>query len=215
MGPNPPCENDTLCGDWRGRCPKTVDFLRFLICARDTLCGDWRGLFTISHSSCTSTTPIPAERRARTSKIVKDSFCASTTPIPAEGRARKSEIVKSPARATSCGDWRGRCAKTGGFLRFLTCPREDWRGGLHENAGKMLLFQVGTGLRVCLVVTRLLLAVAGPELESCLVSAAFKLESQQRESGSQRVHLQLRLKSKGCHVAASAARRELARRTCS
>ena len=37
MGPNPPCENDTLCGDWRGRCPKPEDFLRFLTC------GDWRG----------------------------------------------------------------------------------------------------------------------------------------------------------------------------
>ena len=44
------------------------------------------------------------------------------------------------------------------------------------------------GLRVCLVVTRLLLAVTGSGLESCLVSATFKLESQQRESGLQRVH---------------------------
>ena len=41
-------------------------------------------------------------------------------------------------------------------------------------------------MRVCLVVPRLLLAVTGPGLESCLVSTAFKLESQQRESGSQR-----------------------------
>ena len=43
MGPNPPCENDTLCGDWRGRCPKTEDCLRFFRGARATLCGDWRG----------------------------------------------------------------------------------------------------------------------------------------------------------------------------
>ena len=39
MGPNPPCENDTLCEDWRRRCPKTEDFLRFLRFARDALRG--------------------------------------------------------------------------------------------------------------------------------------------------------------------------------
>ena len=49
-------------------------------------------------SFCTSTTPIPAEGRARTAGIVKKTlgFCASTTPIPAEGRAGKFKIAKEP-----------------------------------------------------------------------------------------------------------------------
>ena len=33
-----------------------------------------------------------------------------------------------PARATLCGDRRGRGAKTHGFLRFLTCSRDPLRG---------------------------------------------------------------------------------------
>ena len=33
-----------------------------------------------------------------------------------------------PARATLCGDRRGRGANTHGFLRFLTCSRDPLRG---------------------------------------------------------------------------------------
>ena len=48
MGPNPPCENETFCGDWRGRCPTTEDFFRFLSCARDPL----RGSCVSNRSRC-------------------------------------------------------------------------------------------------------------------------------------------------------------------
>ena len=56
------------------------------------------------HSESALTHTIPAERRARTSEIVKVlSFCTSTTPIPAEGRAhlrhrKKSSVFPHPPR---------------------------------------------------------------------------------------------------------------------
>ena len=53
------------------------------------------------------------------------------------------------ARATLCGDRRGRGAKTHGFLRFLTCSRDPLRGSAWSRC-RLLLFELVLGS--CLVV---------------------------------------------------------------
>ena len=169
MGPNPPCEKDTLCGDWRGRCPKSC------------------GLFTISD--------LPARPSAGIGVVDVQKlrtfydFCGARATLCVDWRGR------CPKTETLCV-WRDRCAKNCGLFtisdlparpsagicvvdvqKLRTCPRDPLQGLAWWIASR------SAGLRVCLVVARLLLAVTGPGLESCLVSAACMLDSQQRESG--------------------------------
>ena len=51
------------------------------------------------------------------------------------------------ARATLCGDRRGRGAKTHGFLRFLRCSRDPLRGSRCKNSRFFATFVVRTGPR--------------------------------------------------------------------
>ena len=94
----------TLCGDRRGRGAKTHDlFLRFLRCSRDHLRGS-------AWSRC------------------KNPWFFAISKVPARPSAGIGVVeVQKPmvfcdfcgARATLCGDRRGRGAKTRGFLRLL------------------------------------------------------------------------------------------------
>ena len=101
----------TLCGDSCGQCTKTGDFLRFLRFARDSLrrfvwsmCKNW-GLFTVS---AVRTRPSAEIRVVDVQKLgTFYDFCGS--------------------RANLCGDSRGRCTKTGDFLRFLRFARDPLR----------------------------------------------------------------------------------------
>ena len=102
----------TLCGDRRGRGAKAHGFLRFLRCSRDPLRGS-------AWSRC------------------KSQWFFAISKVPARPSAgigvvevQKLEVFCDfcGARTTLCGDWRGRGAKTHGFLRFLRCPRDPLRG---------------------------------------------------------------------------------------
>ena len=93
----------TLCGDRRGRGAKTRGFLRCLTCSRDPLRGS-------------------AWSRCKNSRF----FAISKVPArPSAGigvvEVQKLEVFCDfcGARATLCGDRRGRGAKTRGFLRPL------------------------------------------------------------------------------------------------
>ena len=46
------------------------------------------------------------------------------------------------ARATLCGDRRGRGAKTHGFLRFLSCPRDPLRGSAWSRCKNQWFFAI-------------------------------------------------------------------------
>ena len=102
----------TLCGDRRGRGAKTHGFLRFLKFPRDPLRGS-------AWSRC------------------KNPLVFAISKVPARPSAGIGVVeVQKPivfcdfcgARATLCGDRRGRGAKTHGFLRFLKFPRGPLRG---------------------------------------------------------------------------------------
>ena len=101
------CSRDPLRGSAWSRC---WFFLRFLTCSRDPLRGSaWSRcknpwVFAISNLLARPSAGIGVVE-------VQRCFCDFCG-----------------ARATLCGDRRGRGAKTHGFLRFLTCSRDPLRG---------------------------------------------------------------------------------------
>ena len=117
----------TLCGDRRGRGAKTHVFLRFLTCPRDPLRGS-------AWSRCKNPWFL------RFLKFPRD---------PLRGSAW-SRCDFCGARATLCGDRRGRGAKTRGFLRFLRCSRNPLRESAWsrcKNSRFFATFLVRTGPR--------------------------------------------------------------------
>ena len=100
----------TLCGDRRGRGVKTHGFLRFLKFPRDPLRGS-------AWSRCKNPWFFAISIIARPSAGIG-------------GRGAKLKVFCDfcGARATLCGDRRGRGVKTHGFLRFLKFPRDPLWG---------------------------------------------------------------------------------------
>ena len=119
-----------LCGDRRGRGAKTHGFLRFLSCSRDPLRGSaWSRCKKLKNSRflrfrrC-SRNPLRGSARSR----CKNPWFFAISAVLAQPSAGIGVVeVQKPmvfcdfcgARATFCGDRRGRGAKTRGFLRLL------------------------------------------------------------------------------------------------
>ena len=125
----------TLCGDRRGRGAKTRGFLRFLKFPRDPL---WESAW----SRCKNPWFFPMFyllahplRESAWSRCKNPWFFAMFNLLarPSAGigvvEVQKLEVFCDfrGARATLCGDRRGRGAKTRGFLRFLKFPRDPLR----------------------------------------------------------------------------------------
>ena len=120
----------TLCGDRRGRGAKTHGFLRFPTCPRDPLRGS-------AWSRC------------------KNPWFFAISNMPARPSAGIGVVeVQKPmvfcdfqhARATLCGDRRGRGAKTHGFLRLPTCPRDPLRGSAWSRCKNSRFFAISAML---------------------------------------------------------------------
>ena len=126
----------TLCGDWRGRGAKPRGFLRFCFGPRDALRGS-------------------AWSRCKNSRFFTVLF-GPARPSAGIGvvEAQKLEVFYDfvLARATLCGDRRGRAAKTLGFFAILFGPATlcgDRRGrgakfGSRDPPGHRLLILIKT-----------------------------------------------------------------------
>ena len=117
----------TLCGDRRGRGAKTHGFLRFPTC-RATLCGDRRGRGAKTHGFLRFLRCSRNLLRGSAWSRCKNPWCFAISAVPAQPSAgigvvevQKLEVFCDfcGARATLCGNRRGRGAKTQGFLRLL------------------------------------------------------------------------------------------------
>ena len=110
-------------------------FSRFLARARATLCGDSRGrgsktaLLTISASRARPSAEI------RVVEVQKGLFSISASRARPSAEIRVVEVQNwtflrflARARATLCGDSRGRGSKTEDLLRFLQAARDPLRG---------------------------------------------------------------------------------------
>ena len=81
VGPSPLCENDTICADWRGRCAKTEDLLRFPWRARDSLWGlataylyGFSDLNAKSRNACLKVCVVVCAPALGSEQCVEDSF---------------------------------------------------------------------------------------------------------------------------------------------
>ena len=140
----------TLCGDRRGRGAKTHGFLRFLSCSRDPLRGSaWsrcKNPWFLRFLTC-SRDPL---RGSAWSRCKNPWFFAISNLLARPSAGIGVVEVQKPmvfgdfcgARATLCGNRRGRGAKTQGFLRFLSCSRDPLRGSAWSRSKNPWFFAI-------------------------------------------------------------------------
>ena len=151
----------TICGDRRGRGAKTHGFLRFLRRSRDPLRGSaWSRcknprFFAISNLLARPSAGIGVVEVQKPMFFFCD-FCAARATLCGDRRGRGAKTFGffcdfCGARATLCGDRRGRGAKTHGFLRFQSCSRDPLRGSAWSRCKNPWFFAISAVLAQPLV----------------------------------------------------------------